>query len=234
MFICIFFLECLKKYPRQTTSTNPMRSEGTSLESFRSLPSDCNKLMSPSHDFNSSSNGSLNISCNPHSIGFNGEAPKSLSRQTPAPASNASKWKEVPSHKCNSSKEGASTKPSHGPKTSSLGLYQDLLVNDLSSYNFSDSSKNIQEYMIQKWLREMVSNSRAENKGDKERLNQEIVSTTPISGLQTKSMRTDKLMSGLDLTAWLVPQLPQQTYLGLIRNMQNGSTASSRESWGVP
>ena len=64
---------------------------------------------------------------------------------------------------------------------------------------FSESSKNIQEYKIQKGLQEMISYSRAENNGDKEKLNQGIGFTTPTSGLQSKTKRTDKLISGLEI-----------------------------------
>ncbi|XVF51552.1 hypothetical protein PTKIN_Ptkin04bG0193800 [Pterospermum kingtungense] len=224
-------VEALKKYPRQTTSIDPLRGEGKEklpLERVQSPPSHCNELMPLSPDFNNSSNGSLNTTCNPHPIVSKEEAHKKLLRQTLT--SNASKWKEALSHKCNGSKAGASTKPFRCPKTSSLGLCEDLLVTDLSSYNFSESSKNIQEHMIQKWLREMVSSSRVENKADKERLNQGIGSTTPTSGLQTKAIRTDKLTIGLDCDNMVSTAAASTNLCSTHQTTQNGSAASIRDS----
>ncbi|KAK6263046.1 hypothetical protein QUC31_008862 [Theobroma cacao] len=194
-------VEGLKKYPQPTTFIKPLRGEGKEklpLKSVQSLPTDCNKLLgiSPHFNNNNNNNGSPKITRNPNLINSEEESPSRLSRLTTL-TSNASKWKEAHSRKCNRSKEGASTKPFQGRKISSLGLSQDIPVNDLSSYNFSECSKNNQECMIQKWLQKMISNSRAENEGDKEKVNQEIGWTTPI-GLQAEAKRTDKLVNGLD------------------------------------
>ncbi|XWS48970.1 hypothetical protein CRYUN_Cryun13aG0123200 [Craigia yunnanensis] len=86
--------------------------------------------------------------------------------------------------------------------------------------------------MIQKWLQEMISNSRAENNGDREKLNQGIGFTTPTSGLKSKAKRTQKLISGLEFNS-MVTAAASRNSSSTGRNMQNVSAASNRESSGV-